>query len=228
MYERTSEQRRLEAANQPGQRPGGPAGRSFLERASTQRPEYGDIAEPPGEPSVRQLASILLRRRWMIAAVTLTGTLLLTAAAMMIPPAYTAMTQIEVVPTESAGANATASPAATQMVVDTHMVMLGTHDFLKKVVAPLPHFQNGSNDRMIDDLAKQISIEQLMSSSIIAIRVTLPDPEEAASLANRMADVYLDQQVAGQVAQLRDELTRVETRISRVRDAMSSAQARMR
>jgi Mrp family chromosome partitioning ATPase len=230
MYERTSEARRAEPSASSGRQGNGAAGRSPFDTAATLHPYAGHVTEPPGQPSAHQLASILLRRRWIILGITLFGTLLLAFAARQIPPNYTAMAQIEVLPgwASQAGQSAPADPASNQMLLDTHMVMLRTPDFLRKVIAPLPQFENGKNDRIIERLGERISVSQLMSSRIIAIRVTLPDPAEAANLANRMAEVYLAQQVEQQAGRIREELARVDSGISRLRSEIDTARAQMR
>ncbi|RIA55381.1 exopolysaccharide transport family protein [Dichotomicrobium thermohalophilum] len=230
MYERTSEQRRPKAANPDRQPAQSLTGRQFSKLAATPQAETGQAAGTQGEPSLHQLWSVLLRRWWIILGVTVIGTVLLALAARQIPPDYTAMAQIEVLPGwgPEAGQTAPADAADRQMILDTHMVMLRMPDFLRKVIAPLPQFENGKNERLVERLGERISINQLMSSRIIAIRVTLPDPNEAANLANRMAEVYLAQQVSQQADQIRDELARVDSGISRLRSDIDTAREQMR
>jgi len=100
--------------------------------------KYGqpsDAQAAPG-PYLIELLDTLRRRRRLILTVAFCGTLLASAAALMIAPKYTAAAQIIVEPTQ--GANSpSSSPASDDSAIDTHVKLLTSHDHLQRVVKSL-------------------------------------------------------------------------------------------
>lgn len=83
-----------------------------------------------------ELLDTLRRRRRLILTIALCGTLLASAAALLIAPKYTAAAQIIVEPTQSAS-GASASPASEDSAIDTQVKLLTSHDQLQRVVKSL-------------------------------------------------------------------------------------------
>ena len=100
--------------------------------------KYGqpsDAQAAPG-PYLIELLDTLRRRRRLILTVAFCGTLLASAAALMIAPKYTAAAQIIVESTQ--GANSpSSSPASDDSAIDTHVKLLTSHDHLQRVVKSL-------------------------------------------------------------------------------------------
>lgn len=83
-----------------------------------------------------ELLDTLRRRRRLILTIALCGTLLASAAALLVAPKYTAAAQIIVEPTQSAS-GASASPASEDSAIDTQVKLLTSHDQLQRVVKSL-------------------------------------------------------------------------------------------
>jgi uncharacterized protein involved in exopolysaccharide biosynthesis/Mrp family chromosome partitioning ATPase len=96
----------------------------------------GDDEQAASGVYLIQLLDTLRRRRRLILTIALCGTLLATAAALLIPPKYTAGAQIIIEPTLAAG-GPSASPTAEDSAIDTHVKLLTSHDHLQRVIQSL-------------------------------------------------------------------------------------------
>ncbi len=230
MIEQDSTHLRLEVVEGTGHESRATDRRRRLSQAESSHSDSGYNGEAVTEPSLSQLLSILARRRNLIAGLAIFGTLLLTLAAMLIPPKYTAMSQIEVLPPwgDRDRRAAEINPQSNQMRVDTHLVMLKDRDFLRKVLAASPGLKTDDAELAIDNLERRITVSQSLRSSIIAVRVTLPDAQQAADVANLMANLYREAQLARKVAYRRRELKRLNDKIAQVRDLMRAEPAVIR
>lgn len=205
--------------------------------------------EAGAEDSIRHLVGIVGRRRNMIASAVVCGTALLILAALLIAPKYTALAQIQIIPPEEAQSDRSSfiDHRAIQTVVDTHLVMLGARDFLRKVlvtslqgsrrleaqaVAPaLGDAHTPAGDRELDlqleKFEKRVNVSQLLSSGVIAIRFTSKSPDEAAHVANRIVTLYHEQLRQRKVANLQAEIDRLDQRVADLGRTMDATQIRM-
>ena len=97
------------------------------------------LVESPSEFHVHQLLSILRRRRFLIFAMAICGAMLAGAAALLVPPKYTARAQVVVEPdrTVSSEAGGTLVGGVNALAIDTEMTMLAARDHLRAVLASL-------------------------------------------------------------------------------------------
>jgi capsular polysaccharide biosynthesis protein len=228
-------------------------GQKFRGRASG--PAFAQAAAlQPGPPEaegdaatdIRRLLTILVRRRGMIATVLVCGTLLLAVAAAMMSPVYTAIAQIDVV---SPSAPTSLSPRANQMIVDTHLVLLKSRDFLREVlvsttgpatadpaadttgVPPLRVGQAAPNGRalevQLESFQKQVNVSQSLSSSVISIRYSSKSPDQAADVANRIVMLYRGLLRKREEASLQAELDQLGQRIAELHRAGDASRARL-
>src|SRR6266404_2773508 len=79
-----------------------------------------------------------------------------------------------------------------------------------------------SKETAYNRLRKRLSLEEVRNTNLIQINVYSGDPQEAALLANTIAEVYMEQRIAEQqsiisksVDQLRDEVKQKEEAVSR-------------
>jgi capsular polysaccharide biosynthesis protein len=164
----------------------------------------GVIAPPPSahlggagegeEASIQHLIAILARRRRMIATMVVCGTLLLALAASLISPVFTAFAQVGVIsPSVSAGPEGT-DRRASQMIVDTHMVLLKSRDFLREVLVSLDQGAEAAPARefahRLEEFERRLTISQSLSSGVISVAYTSKNAEEAAKVANRIVTLY--------------------------------------
>lgn len=196
------------------------------------------------EHGVRPLLGSLRRRRRMIATVVGAGTAFLALAALLFPPRYTAMAQIEIMPptTVQGDRPALSEPRAGQMTVDTHMVKLKARDFLRAVhdapslattpLAPPAHAPAPAlappaaahQDLALEEFEKNVGVTQLLVSSVIAIRFTSADAEESARVANRIVVLYSDHLRKSKEDVLQAELDRLELRLGELSKDLDAQQ----
>ena len=91
-----------------------------------------DDAQATSGLYLMELLDTSRRRRRLILTIALCGTLLASAAALLVAPKYTAAAQIIVEPTQSAS-GASASPASEDSAIDTQVKLLTSHDQLQRV-----------------------------------------------------------------------------------------------
>ncbi len=207
------------------------------------------------EHGVRPLLDILRRRSRMIATIVGAGTALLAVAALLFPPRYTAMAQIEILPpaTVQGDRPALSEPRAGQMTVDTHMVKLKARDFLRAVheasnsggssqdhalhPAPLLAPPAASptisapaaahQDLALEEFEKNVGVTQLLVSSVLAIRFTSADPEEAARIANRVVVLYSDHLRKSKEGVLQAEIDRLDLRLAELSKELDTHQGQL-
>jgi len=164
--------------------------------------------------SFAELLSLLIRRRWLIIAITLIGTLVAVAYAKSRPDTYETAAVIQVeLPTVVQSGDGTPAPAsgAAQMLQSIEQ-RLTTRENLAAVIArhglykDLPGL---SDDKKIDLLRASVSFQgidsaagqaygQPRSLSAILVYARLGDPELAARVANDFAQGILDQSSSDQ------------------------------
>jgi polysaccharide biosynthesis transport protein len=182
------------------------------------------------ENSFRQHIAILTRRRGMIATIVLSGTLLVALAAWWISPNYTALAQIDVGLPPQTNDAAWGTPRANQVIVDTHLVMLKSRDFLREVFVKSreapdadPLADAGRDlDLQVEEFAKQVSVSQSLSSSVISIRYTSKSAHDAADVANQIVTLYRVRLRKRVAESLHAELDRLTNRIAEI-DRLGSA-----
>jgi len=182
------------------------------------------------ETSVRHLLAILTRRRRTIATVVVCGTVLLALAATLISPLYTAFAQIGVIlPTGPTAGSAWGDQRASQMIVDTHMVMLKSRDFLREVLVSLDEGAHAAPQRKLDlrleEFGRRLTISQSLSSGVISVAYTSKSPEQAAEVANRIVTLYRVQLRKREADVLQAELEQLGHRIADIGRAGKATRA---
>jgi polysaccharide biosynthesis transport protein len=182
------------------------------------------------ETSVQHLLAIVARRRGMIATVVVCGTVLAAVAASLISPVYTAYAQIGVIlPTGPTAGSAWGDQRASQMIVDTHMVMLKSRDFLRKVLVSLEEGAHAVPGRELDlrleDFERRLTISQSLSSGVISVAYTSKSPEQAAEVANRIAALYRLLLLKREADSLRADLDQLAYRIADIDRAGKATRA---
>lgn len=195
---------------------------------------------PTGSDGARALQ--VLRRKWLsIASIVGIGTLLLTVVALLVPPRYTAMAQIEIVPASQAlDASRPAGDArVTQMLVDAHLVRLRARDFLRAVLRSLtsamppatataPAADWLQEELALEDFEQRLSVSQMLSSNVIAIRFTSRDPAEAAVVANGIVSEFSSQLQLARDRARQDEQSRIASQISELQVRMAARRMQLR
>ncbi|GLS85398.1 hypothetical protein GCM10010873_03710 [Cypionkella aquatica] len=192
--------------------------------------------------SIEELVSLLLRRRWMIILITLTGLLAAVVFAKTRPDIYesAAVIQIEgaqVAETNAQGGQVQPDGGGSAQILQTIEQRLTTRDALNAVIERHNLFADQpqlANDEKLIALRSSVTFQAVDSAggqafgqgrsiSAIIVAVRYGDPEMAAQLANDFAQGILDQSAAGQrsradtnVAFFREEEARVYEQISKL------------
>jgi polysaccharide biosynthesis transport protein len=195
------------------------------------RPSAMELSES-AEISIRQVLAILARQRRMIATAVVCGTVLLALAASLISPMYTAFAQVGVIlRTAQATGSVWSDQRASQMIVDTHMVMLKSRDFLRQVLVSLDEGVHAASGRELDlrleEFERRLTISQSLSSGVISVAFSSRSPKQSAEVANRIVTLYRVQLRKREADSLRVELDQLGYRISDIDRAGKSTRVQI-
>lgn len=188
--------------------------------------------------SLEEFLSLLLRRRWLIIAVALLGTLAAAFYAKSRPDTYetAAVIQVEVPTVQGGQTSGTGNPAASQ-VLQAIEQRLTTRENLTAMIERhglYAELAGLSMDRKIGMLRNSISFQgvdaasgqsfgQPRNISAILVFARMDDPETAARVANDLAQGILDQSSTAQrdradqnLAFFREEVARIGAEIARL------------
>lgn len=189
----------------------------------------------------------LLRRRWkLITAFSLAGLIVAALIAIIVPPRYTAKVQLLV-------AQSDASPAESfdEAIVDTHVALLMSPSHLRRVLeslgpgsraglsqsgqAPVP--DPGAVDGLSPEVQETLVFERLQeglnvykerASRVISVTFTSTDPQSAAAIVNRVADLYVQTGIERAEFRHDEAETLLEKRIPAARAELETAEAAVR
>lgn len=189
------------------------------------------------QPNLRQLIN-LLRRRWkLITAAGVIAAGLAGTIGLVIPPQYTATAQLIVDPPRESGARGLSKAAGVldDAAVLTHVAALVSQDHLQQVFDSLVAERGpGPAERPGVFGVEELSIETFrgrmnsfkdLRSRMIAITYTSTNPDFAAAVANRSAQLYLAALIERNRADRKDTLRSLSERIPPVSAEVARADA---
>lgn len=271
----TDEQRPVDKAVEPESL------RSTKYEASQQRqPRQPNEPHRPAPLQFQDVVGILHRRSRMIITVAIIGAVLTTVVGLLIPPKYSATSELAVEAPQGAGSRVLS--ATEESSIDTHVALASSHDQLERVAESLvkdPEFlatlpaglldndvitgamrprgveKNGDpagshvNQSILGDVAQRLRIwvgllsrrehglalivEQLdrnakimqaRRSRIIKVSYTSTNPQQAAIVANRIVQLYADNQGEQKRASMRLEEARLGERIAELKKGVDAGQ----
>jgi polysaccharide biosynthesis transport protein len=190
----------------------------------------------------RQVLGILRRHRKLVLGITVAGTALAGAAAFLIPTEYTATAEIMVDPqqADAVGGNSGGAGRAADEVaiaVDTQVTMLSSRGHLRRVLDSFSREDDPSTaifradpqsaDKKLfespwamEQLERRLNVMQLRRSRVISIRFTARNPETAATVANRIADLHIASTVDARRFQIGQEMAQLAARATELRAEM--------
>lgn len=152
------------------------------------------------EISLRELVEIILRGKWIIAAITLAA--VLTAAVFsffVIKPTYEAKSTLMVSPLVQKNQESPSDSAYDtllsyfsqypQMSLETYRVQVTNPHILNQVIEQL---QLDEEKYGLNALSDKINVEVIEDTNLIMISVKDKDPQMAARIANALAPLYVD------------------------------------
>lgn len=186
---------------------------------------------PASTVRLRELAAQVARRWIVLVASIVLVTAASLAASFTVPKEYTAAASLTVSPLTT---NPFSSAAVNQQVnINTERAILAS-----KEVARIASDQLGAGAASPSALLRQVDVAAPSGSQVLEVRVTMPDPQQAADYANAMAAAYLrfraegaTDLASGYVAALSDEITRLsavqnptEQQVQQLSDAIQQRQ----
>jgi polysaccharide biosynthesis transport protein len=170
--------------------------------------QSGDTKQAPAL-QFQQVLDILYRRGRLILKVAALGTVLSGLASLMISPKFTATALILIGQDRGDGTRSASAQGVDETTIDTHVSMLMTLDHLKRVQesfhkqpltkASSPEKPDGVRSADIspvslEELERRLRVNQERRSRIIALRFTTSNPDQAAAVVNRAAQIYVEDQ----------------------------------
>jgi uncharacterized protein involved in exopolysaccharide biosynthesis len=159
--------------------------------------------------TLRETATTLFRRKWLIAAIFLPIAALAILLALFLPNQYQSRMKILV---KNARADVVISPGQTNAAdvhsdvsetqINSEIALLTSKDLLEQVVKqnklevqPTFRIWNDkvpASERAVHELEKDLEIAAVKKADIIEVSYTTSSPETAAAVLQSLADLYLD------------------------------------
>jgi polysaccharide biosynthesis transport protein len=210
--------------------------------AAASIPDAADQESSERNMHFRQVLGVL-RRYWkFVLGITVAGTALAGAIAFLVPPSYTAKAEIMVDPQQAdavGGSSGGAGRAADEVAiaVDTQVSMLSSPSHLRRA---LDSFSREDDPRTaifradpksadgkpfdpalaMDQLERRLNVLQLRRSRVISIGFTAKDPQTAAVVANRIADLHITSTVEARRFQIAQEMAQLAARATELEAEM--------
>ncbi|MBP8641129.1 MAG: hypothetical protein KBI01_09600 [Oscillospiraceae bacterium] len=136
------------------------------------------------EISIQEVVSCLWNRKWFIIVATVAfGVVTLLYTMYFVTPQYQASIRLYVNnKTEFSTSVTTADMSASKSLVDTYITILQSNALLENVIE-----KTGEN-YSIEDINSMISAGAINGTEVFMVSITNPSPEEAAKIANAIAD----------------------------------------
>jgi succinoglycan biosynthesis transport protein ExoP len=197
-------------------------------------------AEGPGggerDFDVRYYTDLLWHRRILLAATAIGGLALGILAGELQAPRYQARTLLQIMPpspTSLAVTDAlvsTGNPIRDRQFFNTQLDVLRTRSVAKKVVDKLkladrPEFQAAGD--AAGYFLRHLTVEPVPDTYVVQVRITNPNPEDAALWANTLSDIYMDHSIEGQVEAAERAYRWVNERLAETQSDMEEAQDKL-
>jgi len=166
----------------------------------------------PANDSIRDIATILLRRKWQISAVFALVVAGVTAGTLMMPKRYESHMKIlvkneraDMVVTADSNTGAGYQGAVSEEQINTEIELLNSNSLLRQIVenCGLDKTENASGsassehravtiEKAVARLQKSLSIRPVRKANVIQVDYTSKDPHLAASVLRQLSDSYLE------------------------------------
>ena len=184
----------------------------------------------------RYYADLLWRSRLLLIAAALGGLGLGILAAEVQTPRFRARALLEVMPpnptslTVTDALVGTGNPIRDRQFFNTQLSVLHSRALGGRVVDKLklgdrPPFKDHRDPAGL--FMSAVQIEAIPETFVVEVRVTHPDPKEAALWANTLADLYVDYSIEGQVEAARRAYKWVTERLAETQSSMQTAQDKL-
>ncbi|SFI52366.1 GumC family protein [Albimonas pacifica] len=189
------------------------------------------IHRSDGEMHFQLVATMLRRRRLLIAGFMATGLALAVAAGAFLPVRWTAKTQL-LQETELRDGVEVADPAALDTLVEL-LLSPGQLRLLAASLAedPIPPALEGTAPPALPDyrdLVRGLNVFKERRSRLVGVTYVATDPHLAAGVANRAAELFLTRTAERQRAERSAALAAVQARLATARQELDAAEGALR
>ncbi|GGD29928.1 GumC family protein [Sinisalibacter lacisalsi] len=220
---------------------------ALAEAASPNRP--ADPAFEDDEIDLLELARTLWRGKlWIVLATLLAGALAWTYATQVAVPKYTASATVALDNRQGTMVdfeNVLSGLSGDQATINTEVEVLRSRNLLDKLVedmgliddpefnpflapdTPAPAPQRARNT-VVDRVAEAISISNVRSSYVFTITTVTTDPVKSADMANRLAELYMADQLAVKFEAMETATEWLSERVATLRVELETAEARIK
>jgi polysaccharide biosynthesis transport protein len=133
---------------------------------------------------LRWIIDVIRRRWWLIAALAVLATVVAFIVSRVLLPVYVAKATLMISPAKSTSTSLSSDLTASERLALTYSQMLKDRTVLAQVVT-----QPGIK-RSIGTVADEIQTEPITGTQLIRLTVSDSDPEQAALIANTLAEVF--------------------------------------
>jgi capsular exopolysaccharide synthesis family protein len=188
------------------------------------------------ELDARYYAGLLWKSRLLLIVAALGGLGLAILLAEAQTPLYRSRTLLQVAPPAPTSMNVadalmmTGNPIRDRQFFNTQLNVLYSRALAERVIERLkladrPPFKGSSDAAGL--LIRHLEVEPIPETFVIEVRITHPDPKEAALWANTLADVYIDHSIEGQVEAAKRAYDWVSDRLAETQRTMQDAQDKL-
>jgi len=169
---------------------------------------------------LRDYLDVLRRRlRLIVVSLLVVGLSAFVVSAMQ-PPIYASQAQV-VVGQQDAGTSVLGMSLPDQAQVSeqgiqTQVQLMSSSAFLRLVIDKL------GLRTTVEDLSQRISVSEVGLTSLVIVRASAPTPQEAADIANALAQRYVDWSREQQVASIKAAATEVEVSLGQLAQRIAS------
>ena len=204
-----------------------------MDRSPSSEAAGGPAAHPERDVDARYYADLLWRSRWLLLAAGLGGLGLGVLAAEVQTPRYRARTLLEVMPpnptslTVTDALVGTGNPIRDRQYFNTQLNVLHSRALGERVLRKLkledrPPFKDSRDPAGL--FTSYVQVEAVPETFVVEVRVTHPDPKEAALWANTLGDLYIEYSLEGHVEAARRAHDWVTERLADTQGEMQKAQ----
>lgn len=194
------------------------------------------ISPADDREEIRYYLALLWRRRGVVAAASAVGLALGLAVAFVQTPEYQASAMLRIdmpAPLFMSVSDAFAATPNYWQYQDFYATefrvlaspMLGEKAVRKLKLETRPPFLGAAEPGRI--FLAHVSVEPLAQTRLVSLRVTHPDPHEAALWANTLAQVYLEESVAQRVDSARQAYQWLQERLAATQQSMRTSQEKL-
>lgn len=170
------------------------------------------------EIDLRQYLFVLQRWWYLIVGCTLLAAITAFAVSSWVQPIYQAVATLLVQQAPTAGVSEYTAILTSERLAQTYAQMLTGRPILEAAIV-----RTGLAETP-EELAKRVKVERVRDAQLIRVKVEDTDPARAASIANTLAEAFIEQVRSIQEQRYADSLNNLKTQIDELSAAIAETQ----